>query len=125
MNNLVLLAKLEYSPELRHTTDGKEVSETVVSFEDKENICTLKAIAWGKTATSLHQELRQGDVVLFEGSLQMNTIERSEGFKEKIAEMVVQKFEKLSGSVKPISTPIQTPAPPIEQYLPEPDDIPF
>ena len=125
MNNLVLLAKLDYSPELRRTTEGKEVSETVVSFEGKETIHVLKAIAWGKTATSFHQELKQGDVVLFEGSLQMNTIERPEGFKEKMAEMVVQKFEKINGSVVPASTPVPTPAKPVEQNLPEPDDIPF
>jgi single-strand DNA-binding protein len=128
MNNAVLLATLEYSPELRHTIDNKEVSETIVSFEEKETTYTLRAIAWGKTATSFHQELRQGDVVIFEGSLQINTVDRPEGFKEKRVELVVQKFKKInSGSSSPMAAPAPAPVVATNQDTsePDPEDIPF
>jgi single-strand DNA-binding protein len=124
MNNAVIQATLEYSPELRHTPDGKEISETVVSFEGRETVHTLKAIAWGNTAKTFHQELRQGDLVILDGSLQMNTVERPEGFKEKMAELVVQKFEKISGSpATPTPPPVRAVAE--ESAEPDPDDIPF
>lgn len=121
MNNIVLLAKLEYSPELRHTPDGKEVSEVIVSFRGKDTVHTLKAIAWGNTATLFHQELKQNDTVVLDGSIQMNTVERPEGFKEKRAEMVISKFEKISGG-----SPASPPAPVQQEFEePDPDDIPF
>jgi single-strand DNA-binding protein len=123
MNNTVLLAKLEYSPELRHTPDGKEISETVVSFEGRETTHTLKAIAWGNTANSFHQELKQGDIVLLDGNLQMNTVERPEGFKEKMAEMVVQKFERINTSTPTTPPPTQLASTP--ETEPDPDDVPF
>ncbi|MCY7275182.1 MAG: single-stranded DNA-binding protein, partial [Phormidesmis sp. CAN_BIN44] len=39
----------------------------------------------------------QGDRVILEGRLTMNTVDRPEGFKEKTAEMTVQKIYTLDG----------------------------
>ena len=51
----------------------------------------------------------------------MNTVERPEGFKEKRAEMVISKFEKISGG-----SPASPPAPVQQEFEePDPDDIPF
>jgi len=51
---------------------------------------TLKVVGWG-ICSEIQQQYHQGDRII-EGRLSMNTVERPEGFKEKRAELTVQRI---------------------------------
>lgn len=111
MNNFILMAELVKDPELRYTPDGQTaIAELVVQFpglRDNDPMETIKAVGWGNLAQSIQAQYHQGDRVVLEGRLGMNTVERPEGFKEKLAEMTIQRIYPL-GADTLLTTSIQT-----------------
>lgn len=108
MNSCILLAEIIQEPQLRFTADNLEVTEMLVQFSsvrEGEPPGTLKVVGWGNLAKEIQQNYRQGDHVLLEGRLSMNTIERPEGFKEKRAELTVQKIHSLGTAINTTSSP--------------------
>jgi single-strand DNA-binding protein len=108
MNNFILMAEIISEPQLRHTQDGLEISEMMVQFpggrpDDPPSM--LRVVSWRDLAKEVHQNYHQGDRVLLEGRLGMNTIDRPEGFKEKRAELTLQKIHPLDGSAPITSAP--------------------
>lgn len=90
------MAEIIQAPELRYTSDNQmPIAEMLVQFpgsraEDPPG--TLKVVGWGNLAQEIQEKYRQGDRVVIEGSLRMNTIDRPEGFKEKRAELTAQRI---------------------------------
>ncbi|MBF2090184.1 MAG: single-stranded DNA-binding protein [Synechococcales cyanobacterium K44_A2020_017] len=111
MNNFILMAEIVKDPELRYTPDGQTaIAELVVQFpglRDNDPMETIKAVGWGNLAQSIQAQYHQGDRVVLEGRLGMNTVERPEGFKEKLAEMTIQRIYPL-GADTLLTTSIQT-----------------
>lgn len=108
MNNFILMAEIISAPQLRHTQDGLEISEMMVQFPSSRQDdppSMLRVVSWRDLAKEVHQNYHQGDRVLLEGRLGMNTIDRPEGFKEKRAELTLQKIHPLDGSAPMSSTP--------------------
>ncbi len=100
MNNCILMAEIVQEPQLRFTTDNTALAEMLVEFpglNEQDPPATLKVVGWGNLAQEIQQRYHPGDRVIIEGRLSMNTIERSEGFKEKRAELVVGKIYSLNG----------------------------
>ncbi len=100
MNSCILMAEIVQEPQLRYTTDQTALAEMLVQFPGLRNEdppATLKVVGWGNLAQEIQQQYHQGDHVIIEGRLSMSTVERSEGFKEKRAELTVQKMHPLSG----------------------------
>ncbi|MBW4591713.1 MAG: single-stranded DNA-binding protein [Brasilonema angustatum HA4187-MV1] len=137
MNSCILLAEIIQEPQLRFTADNLEVTEMLVEFpsaREGEPPATLKVVGWGNLAKEIQQNYHQGDRVLLEGRLAMNTIERPEGFKEKRAELTVQKIHSLgiaidtsfsSAALKtelPVASPPKT-TPAYEPPLPTPTPV--
>ncbi len=93
------MVDLLQDPELRYTSDTQTpIAEMMVEFpglraEDPPS--TLKVIGWGNLAQEIHERYHQGDRVVIEGRLSMNTVERPEGFKEKRAELTAQRIHNL------------------------------
>ena len=82
MNTCVLMAEIVKAPELRYTPENLAIAEMLVQFpglRDDDPPCTLKAVSFGGQATDIQQQYRQGDRVILEGRLSMNTFERPEG----------------------------------------------
>ena len=52
----------------------------------------MKIVGWGNLAQEIQQNYRAGQRVLLEGRLSMTVVDRPEGFKEKQAEMTVQRI---------------------------------
>ncbi|BAY46460.1 single-strand binding protein/primosomal replication protein n [Scytonema sp. HK-05] len=107
MNSCILLAEIIQEPQLRFTADNLEVTEMLVQFSsprEGEPPGTLKVVGWGNLAKEIQQNYHQGDRVLLEGRLSMNTIERPEGFKEKRAELTVQKIHSLGTAINTSSS---------------------
>ena len=102
MNNCILMAEIVQEPELRYTSDNQTaIAEMLVQFpgnraEDPPS--TLKVVGWGNVAQEIQQQYHQGDRIIVEGRLSMNTVERPEGFKEKRAELTAQRVHPLDGS---------------------------
>jgi single-strand DNA-binding protein len=102
MNNCVLMAKVVKSPELRYTAESQlAVANMLVEFEgispnDSPN--TVKVVGWGNLATEINETYKEGDEVIMEGRLAMNTFDRPEGFKEKRAEFIVSRIFGINSS---------------------------
>ncbi len=101
MNSCVLIAKVIRNPELRYTSDNQtEVAQMLVEFEGRRSEdppATLKVVGWGGLATQMKETCTEGDRLILEGRLSMNTFERKEGFKEKRAELVISRFYPVDG----------------------------
>lgn len=152
MNSCVLMAEILEGPELRYTKDGQTpIAEMLVQFpgaraEDRPE--TLKVIGWGNLAQQIQEQYHPGDRVVIEGRLQMNTLDRPEGFKEKRAELTASRVHSLGAGLemgapapRPAGgdTPAPKPAAPKasksskskptaegpEEFTPNYDDIPF
>ncbi|TVQ19224.1 MAG: single-stranded DNA-binding protein [Leptolyngbya sp. DLM2.Bin15] len=111
MNNFILMAEIVKDPELRYTPDGQTaITELMVQFpglRDNDPMETIKAVGWGNLAQDIQAQYHLGDRVVLEGRLSMNTVERPEGFKEKLAEMTIQRIYPL-GADTLLTTSIQT-----------------
>ncbi|MGK7881729.1 MAG: single-stranded DNA-binding protein [Crocosphaera sp.] len=108
MNSCVLIAKVIQNPELRYTSDNQtEVAQMLVEFEGRRSEdppATLKVVGWGGLATQMKETCTEGDRLILEGRLSMNTFERKEGFKEKRAELVISRFYPVDGIASSSST---------------------
>jgi single-strand DNA-binding protein len=118
MNSCVLMAEITNEPQLRHTPDGLELAEMMIQFSGTrpdDPPAMMRAIGWGNMAKEIHANYHQGDRVLLEGRLNMNTIDRPEGFKEKRAELTIQRIHSLGGALDMQSTYTSSPTPVMEQ----------
>lgn len=119
MNSCILMAQIIQEPQLRYTSDTQTpITEMLVEFDGlgpEDPPSTLKVIGWGELAQKIQQNYHTGDRVIIEGRLNMNTIDRQEGFKEKRAELVAGKIYNLNGDVitsTPPNTDTSSPQPP-------------
>ncbi|MBW4638785.1 MAG: single-stranded DNA-binding protein [Gloeocapsa sp. UFS-A4-WI-NPMV-4B04] len=102
MNSCILMAEIVEEPQLRYTPDQTALAEMLVQFPGpraEDAPATLKVVGWGNLAQQIQQQYHQGDRVIIEGRLSMNTIDRPEGFKEKRAELTVQRIHSLADGV--------------------------
>ncbi len=108
MNNCILMVQIIQEPQLRYTSDNLAIAEMLVefpSYRESDPPGHLKVIGWGNFAQELHSNYRVGDRVVIEGRLNMNTVERPEGFKEKRAELVAQRIHSLGEQTEDASSP--------------------
>jgi single-stranded DNA-binding protein len=109
MNSCILMAEIIQDPQLRYTSDTQTpIAEMLVQFSGlraDDPPATLKVVGWGNLAQEIQERYHQGDRVVIEGRLNMNTIDRPEGFKEKRAELTVQRIHSLDGSSSSAAVP--------------------
>lgn len=115
MNNVILMAEIIQEPELRYTSENQTpITEMLVQFPGlraDDPLATLKVVGWGNLAQEIQANYHQGDRVVIEGRLGMNTIDRPEGFKEKRAELTAQRLHRLTGEGMASTTPLAQSAP--------------
>ena len=99
MNSFILMAEIVQEPQLRYTPDNQiPVAEMLVQFPGvraEDPPATLKVVGWRNVAQEIKERCHPGDRVVLEGRLGMITMERPEGFKEKRAELTVQRIHYL------------------------------
>jgi len=123
MNSCVLMADIIQEPQLRYTADNLAVTEMLVQFPNslrpEDPPATLKVVSWGNLATDVQQNYHQGDRVIIEGRLGMVTFERrAEGFKEKRAELTIQRIHPVGKGFytsSSVTEPYSPPSPPAPQ----------
>jgi single-strand DNA-binding protein len=110
MNSCILMARITRTPEIRYTQDNQRpLAQMLVEFDGirpDDPPTSLKVVGWGKLADEIQQNYAEGDRVIIEGRLRMNTIERQEGFKEKRVELTASRVHKVSAD--PGYTPAST-----------------
>lgn len=96
MNSCILMAEVIQEPQLRYTADTQiPLAEMLVEFpsgKPEDPPATLKVVAWRDLAQEIQKRCKPGDRVIIEGSLNMNLIDRPEGFREKRAELTAQRI---------------------------------
>lgn len=149
MNSCIFMVELLRDPELRYTTDQLPIVELSVQLpgiRPEDPPATVKAVGFGDLAADIQQQYRQGDRVILEGRLSMETTERPEGFREKHAEIRIGRIVRVadlstaslgvaaapSSAPAPRSAPAPVPTRPAPAPVatlpndePEYDDIPF
>ncbi len=115
MNNCILMAEIVEAPQLRYTADNQTpISEFVVKFpglREGDAVGQMKVIGWGNLAQEIQERYKVGERVLLEGRLGMNTLERPEGFKEKRAEITVQRVTSINDlQTASMAEPVPMPA---------------
>ena len=102
MNSCVLMAEISQAPELRYTQDGQmaiaEMTVQIAPLRAGDPTASLKVVAWGNLGQQVQEQFTVGDHVLLEGRLSMNTIDRPEGYKEKVAEMTVSRVHPIGSA---------------------------
>lgn len=113
MNSCILMAEIVQEPQLRYTPDNQTpIAEMMVEFpglREEDPPTRIKVVGWGNLAQEIQENYHQGDRVIVEGRLNMNTIDRPEGFKEKRAELTAQKIHLL-GAGATLTTTAPAPA---------------
>ena len=112
MNHYLIKVEVTSAPTVRYPQDNKTpIAEMEVSFaglRPDDNPSQLKVIGWGNMAQELHQKISNGQKLVIEGRLRMNTVSRNDGTKEKVAELTLSRFHHFSSSSnsqKAIGTP--------------------
>ena len=114
MNNFIVSAEIVQEPQLRYTSDNQiPVTEMMVQFpggRDTDPPSRLKVVAWRDLAQAVQEKYHTGDHVVLEGRLTMSTVDRSEGFKEKRAELTTYRVHRmtLSPELTPVPAPVAT-----------------
>lgn len=102
------MAEITQSPELRSTADNQmEIAEMFVQFinaKPENPPAIIKVVGWNNLAREIKEKYRQGDQVVIEGRLEMNTIDKPEGYKEKRAQLIASRIHPLGATQLPASS---------------------
>lgn len=111
MNNFIVMAEITQDPQIRYTSDNQtplaEMQVQIAGLRPEDPPETMKVVGWGNLAQEVQEKYHTGDRVIIEGRLGMITTERSEGFKEKRAELTINRIHRIEGSE--LSTNSSTP----------------
>ena len=100
MNHCLIESLIKSSPQMRYTKDNQTaIAEMVVLIKGLRNddpSSALKVLGWGTVAQEMVDKLEEGQKVVLEGRLKMNSITRPDGTKEKQAELTTSKIHHIS-----------------------------
>ncbi|MEM9265300.1 MAG: single-stranded DNA-binding protein [Cyanobacteria bacterium P01_F01_bin.13] len=148
MNHCILMAEIVEVPQLRYTSDNQtpiaEFKVKISGLRPDESPSQFKAVGWGNLAQTIQAaNYVPGDRVVIEGRLTMKSVDRPEGFREKQAEITVQRLHRIaelqsmtladappivegrSDPPSPAPSPSAASAPPASPAASDYDEIPF
>ena len=104
MNHCLIQAVINSAPQMRYTKEDQiPIAEMIVNFKglrSEDPTRDLKIIGWGNIAQEMVDELEEGQNIVIEGRLKMNTVTRKDGTKEKQPELTASKIHQ----IEPIET---------------------
>ena len=141
MNHCLIQAVINSAPQMRYTKENQTpIAEMIVNFKglrSEDPTRDLKIIGWGNIAQEMVDELKEGQNIVIEGRLKMNSVTRKDGTKEKQPELTASKIHQI-GTVDAIKTNQKKNNESIDQkesakkpnwdsspLVPEVDEIPF
>ena len=100
MNHCLIQAVINSAPQMRYTKEDQiPIAEMIVNFKGLRNedpTRDLKIIGWGNIAQEMVDELEEGQNIVVEGRLKMNSVTRKDGTKEKQPELTASKIHQIS-----------------------------
>ena len=100
MNHCLIQSVIKTSPQLRYTKDNQTaIAEMFVNFKglrSEDPLNELKVLGWGSIAQEMVDQLKEGQNLVIEGRLRMNTITRKDGTKEKQAELTASRIHHIT-----------------------------
>ena len=100
MNHCLIQAVISSAPQMRYTKENQTpIAEMIVNFKglrSEDPTRELKILGWGNIAQEMIDELKEGQNIVIEGRLRMNSVTRKDGTKEKQAELTASKIHQIS-----------------------------
>ena len=100
MNHCLIQAVINTSPQMRYTKESNTpIAEMMVNFKglrDEDPSRELKVLGWGTIAQEMVEELKEGQNIVVEGRLRMNSVTRKDGTKEKQTELTASRIHHIS-----------------------------
>ena len=100
MNHCLIQAVINSAPQMRYTKENNTpIAEMIVSFKglrDEDPSRELKVLGWGTIAQAMVGELKEGQNIVIEGRLRMNSVTRKDGTKEKQPELTASRIHNIS-----------------------------
>ena len=100
MNHCLIQAVINSAPQMRYTKENQTpIAEMVVNFKglrSEDPIRELKVLGWGNIAQEMIEALKEGQNIVLEGRLRMNSVTRKDGTKEKQPELTASKIHHIT-----------------------------
>ena len=100
MNHCLIQAVINSAPQMRYTKENQTpIAEMIVNFKglrSEDPTRELKILGWGNIAQEMIDELKEGQNIVIEGRLRMNSVTRKDGTKEKQAELTASKIHQIT-----------------------------
>lgn len=106
LNKVLLMGNLTRDPEIRHTPKGTAVGDLAMAINmsfkgqdgaDREEVCYVDVVVWGRQAETCHQYLHKGSPIFVEGRLQLDQWQTQEGEKKSRLRVRGERVQFLSG----------------------------
>lgn len=98
LNRCIIMGRLTYDPELRHTQAGKSVTSITLAVDrdfkgknGEKETDFIDVVAWGATAEVLCSYFSKGRMAVAEGRLQIRDWTDKDGGKRRSAEIVAER----------------------------------
>lgn len=95
LNRCIIMGRLTYDPELRHTQAGKSVTSITLAVDrdfkgknGEKETDFIDVVAWGATAEFLRSYFSKGRMAVAEGRLQIRDWTDKDGKKRKAVEVL-------------------------------------
>lgn len=130
-NKVFLMGNLTRSPELSYLPSQTAVANFGMAVNrkwkkdgvEKEDVCFVECVAFGKSAETIRQYLDKGSAVFIEGRLSFEQWTAQDGSKRSRHKVVIEGFQFIGGRKEDTGG---TPNPDWdENYKPPDDGIPF
>ena len=100
MNHCLIQSVIKTNPQMRYTKENQTpIAEMIVIIKGLRNddpTNDLKVLGWGSIAQEMVEQLKEGNSVVLEGRLRMNSVTRKDGTKEKQAELTASKIHQIT-----------------------------
>ena len=100
MNHCLIQAVINSAPQMRYTKENQTpIAEMIVNFKglrSEDPTRELKILGWGNIAQEMIDKLKEGQNIVIEGSLRMNSVTRKDGTKEKQPELTASKIHQIT-----------------------------
>ena len=100
MNHCLIQGVINSAPQMRYTKENQTpIAEMIINFKglrSEDPTRELKILGWGNIAQEMVDELKEGQSIVIEGRLRMNSVTRKDGTKEKQPELTASKVHQIT-----------------------------
>lgn len=132
MNKVILMGRLAQDPEVRYTPNGKAVATFAIAVRKTKPNANgeydanfIRIVVWDKTAEAIGNNLKKGDRILLDGSLNVRGYTAQDGTKRNITEVVARSVTFLEQKESKTSSARQNDYSEFGEYADPEEEIPF